>query len=399
MASRLNMQFSRTHIPGRMEQVQTPIIPIIADLIAENPGTISLGQGVVYYGPPAAAFERLQELNVSNEIHRYGHTGGLYELREMIAGKLLAENNINTDANGSKVIVTAGSNMAFLNALFAITQPGDEIILFNPYYFNHEMAVRMLTCVPVFVPTDDQYQPDIEKLRSAITNKTRAVVTISPNNPSGAIYNRELLSEINLLCAGNNIYHISDEAYEYFTWGDTEHFSPGSIPEASEHTISLFSLSKAYGFASWRIGYMVIPEYLTEAIYKAQDTNLICPAIPSQYAAMGALQEGVAYCRGKLEMIREARSIILSHLDRIKTLARISRSEGAFYLLIKLETDLDDLAVARQLISKFRVAVLPGNTFGLHNGCYLRVAFGALDKNNALEGIQRLVNGLITIIE
>lgn len=393
------MQFSRNHIPGRMAQVQTPIIPVIADLIAEHPGTISLGQGVVYYGPPAAAFERLQELNVSSGIHRYGHTGGLHALREMIAGKLLDENNINADGGDCKVIVTAGSNMAFLNALFAITNPGDEIILFTPYYFNHEMAVRMLTCVPVFVPTDDQFQPDTEKLRRAITDRTRAIVTISPNNPSGVVYSRDLLREINLLCAENNFYHISDEAYEYFTWGDTEHFSPGSIPGSSGHTISLFSLSKAYGFASWRIGYMVIPEFLTEAVYKAQDTNLICPPIPSQYAAMGALQEGVAYCRDKLKMIREVRSIILSHLDKIKTFARISRSEGAFYLLIRLETDLDDLAVARQLISNFRVAVLPGTTFGLHNGCYLRVAFGALDKNNALEGIQRLVDGLTTIIE
>ena len=170
-----------------MKQVQTPIIPVIADLSAEHPGTISLGQGVVYYGPPAAAFERLQELNVSNGIHAYGHTGGLHVLREMIAGKLLAENNINIDDSGSKVIVTAGSNMAFLNTLFAITNPGDEIILFTPYYFNHEMAVRMLTCVPVFVPTDYQYQPDTGKLRSSITNKTRAIVTISPNNPSGVV--------------------------------------------------------------------------------------------------------------------------------------------------------------------------------------------------------------------
>ena len=392
------MQIPRHYTPGRMEKIQTPIIPVIADLIAQNPGTISLGQGVVYYGPPATAFARLHELNTSNGIHRYGHTGGLHNLREIIAAKLLAENNINTD-NASKVIVTAGSNMAFLNALFAITNPGDEIILFTPYYFNHEMAIRMLSCVPVLVTTNDQFQVDLQDINRAITSKTRAIVTISPNNPSGIVYSQELLRDINTLCAENNLYHISDEAYEYFTWDGIEHFSPGSITGASRHTISIYSLSKAYGFASWRIGYMVIPDYLTEAVYKAQDTNLICPAIASQYAAIGAMQAGVAYCREKLEIIGEVRAIILSHLEKIRSIARISRSEGAFYLLIKLDTDHDDITVAKHLISEFKVAVLPGNTFGLENGCYLRVAFGALDKNNALEGIQRLTDGLITIIE
>ena len=392
------MQSPRHFTSGRMEKVQTPIIPVIADLIAQNPGTISLGQGVVYYGPPATAFECLHELNTSNGIHRYGHTGGMHALREIIAAKLLAENKININ-NGNKVIVTAGSNMAFLNSLFAITNPGDEIILFTPYYFNHEMAIRMLSCVPVLVSTDEQYQPDLQSINRAITGKTRAIVTISPNNPSGVVYSQELLRQINALCAANNLYHISDEAYEYFTWDGIDHFSPGSIPGASRHTISLYSLSKAYGFASWRIGYMVIPDYLTEAVYKAQDTNLICPAIASQYAAIGALQEGAAYCQDKLKIIREVRSVILSHLEKIKSFACISRSEGAFYLLIKLETEQDDLDVARQLISKFKVAVLPGDTFGLKNSCYLRVAFGALDKNNALEGIQRLTDGLTTIIE
>jgi aspartate/methionine/tyrosine aminotransferase len=381
-----------------MDKVQTPIIPIIADLIDQNPGTISLGQGVVYYGPPRSAFERLHELNTANGIHKYGHTGGLSALREIITGKLLSENNIKIN-NSSSVIVTAGSNMAFLNALFAITNPGDEIILFTPYYFNHEMAVRMLTCIPVFVSTDEQYQPVMQDLRKSINSKTRAIVTISPNNPSGAVYPEELLGEINALCVENKLYHISDEAYEYFTYEGIEHFSPGSIPGAGRHTISLYSLSKAFGLASWRIGYMVIPDYLTEAVYKAQDTNLICPAIASQYAAIGAMQEGVDYCRDKLGIIKEVRSTILSHLEKINSFARISRSEGAFYLLIKLETELDDITIAKRLISKFKVAVLPGSTFGLNNGCYLRVAFGALDKNNALEGIQRLTHGLTTIIE
>lgn len=382
---------------GRMAAVQTPVIPVIAELTAENPGTISLGQGVVYYGPPEAAIKYLGQIDASGSIHRYGHTSGLQELRDLIAEKLKKENRIDVN-KGSSIAVTAGSNMAFMNSLFAITRPADEIIICVPYYFNHEMAIRMLSCEPVLVQTGADYLPDPDQLRQAITEKTRAIVTISPNNPAGVVYPQSLLSEINTLCRDNNIYHICDEAYEYFTYDDRHHFSPGSLEHAAEHTISLYSLSKAYGFASWRIGYMVYPENLTSAIYKAQDTNLICPAIASQYAAIGALREGAGYCREKLEIICEVRKIILEQLESVQGLCTVSRSEGAFYLILKLNAELDDMAVAGKLISKYQVAVLPGSTFGLQDGCCFRVAFGALDKNTAREGIHRLTDGLTDIM-
>jgi aspartate/methionine/tyrosine aminotransferase len=157
---------------------------------------------------------------------------------------------------GYRVIVTAGANMGFVNAICAITDPGDEVILLLPYYFNQEMAIRMLDCTPIAVATDERFQPRPGPIEHAITEKTRALVTISPNNPSGAVYPEPILRAINALCRARGLYHISDEAYEHFTYGGARHFSPGSIPEACEHTISLFSLSKAYGFASWRIGYM-----------------------------------------------------------------------------------------------------------------------------------------------
>jgi aspartate/methionine/tyrosine aminotransferase len=391
------MQNPKLLSEGRMQAVQTPIIPVIAELITQTPGTISLGQGVVYYGPPRAAIDRLAKLDSANGIQKYGDTRGLLELREIIASKLLKENRINVD-NGSNVIVTAGSNMAFLNTLFAITRPGDEIILPVPYYFNHEMAIRMLNCIPVPVPTDEHYQLCPDEICKAINAKTRAIVTISPNNPSGAVYPESSLVEVNTTCLEHGIYHISDEAYEYFTFNGARHFSPGSINGATKHTISLFSLSKAYGLASCRIGYMVIPDHLTNAVYKVQDTNLICPALPSQYAAIGAMEEGVQYCRGKLKIIEEVRNIMLRQLEKISELCRISNSDGAFYFLLKVDTGMDDMTLAEQLIKKHNVAVIPGHTFGLIDGCYIRVSYGALDKNNATVGIQRLTNGLNAVI-
>src|SRR5690606_2535019 len=140
----------------------------------------------------------------------------------------------------------------------AIVDPGDEVILPLPYYFNHEMAVTMVGGRVVTVPTGEDYQLDPEVVARSITERTRAVVTVSPNNPTGAVYREEVLRAINRLCRERGVYHISDEAYEYFVYDGASHFSPGSIEGSEEYTISLFSLSKAYGFASWRIGYMVV---------------------------------------------------------------------------------------------------------------------------------------------
>src|SRR5205807_2755507 len=120
------------------------------------------------------------------------------------------------------------------------------------------------------------------------------------NNPTGAVYSEESLRAINHLCAARGIYHVCDEAYEYFTYGSARHFSPASIPESERHTISLYTLSKAYGMAGWRIGYMVIPAHLEEAVKKIQDTNLICPPMLNQFAAVAALAEGRTWCEPRV---------------------------------------------------------------------------------------------------
>ena len=133
-------------------------------------------------------------------------------------------------------MVTAGANMAFMHAVFAITEPGDEIILPVPFYFNHEMAIQMASCRAVRVATDDCYQLRIDALRSAITERTRAIVTVSPNNPSGAVFPESSLRDVNALCRERGIYHLADEVYEYFTYGSVRHVSAGSFSDAAAHT-------------------------------------------------------------------------------------------------------------------------------------------------------------------
>ncbi len=380
----------------RMDAVQSPVIPMVGELIRQHPGTISLGQGVVFYPPPAAAIAQISEFLAQPHNHKYQSLQGIPALLDAIAAKLQTDNQINL--LGREIVVTAGSNMGFLNAILAITHPGDEVILQVPYYFNHEMAIAIAGCRAVLVPTDENYQLQLDAMREAMSDRTRAIVTISPNNPTGAVYPAAVLREVNELCRDRGIYHIHDEAYEYFTYDGATHFSPGSIDPGADHTISLFSLSKAYGFASWRIGYMVIPQHLMLPIMKIQDTNVICPAVISQYAALGALQTGRSYCQSHLGAIAAVRQQMLSHLSQISHLCTIPPATGAFYFLLKLHSDLDPMRLIERLVQEHHVAALPGTTFGIP-GCYLRVAYAALPQDTALEGIQRFVTGLKAILE
>lgn len=382
---------------SRLRNVQSPIIPVIADLIREHPGTISLGQGVVNYGPPRSAGEEISRFLSDPEKNKYQATDGLPDLMHAISNKLACENHLQLgSSHANRIIVTAGGNQAFFNVVLAILDPGDEVVLPTPYYFNHEMAIVMASARPVLVETDRNYDLDPDAIRAAITPRTRAVVTVSPNNPSGVVYSEESLRAVNKICADHGLFHISDEAYEYFLYEDGKHFSPASIPGSSAHTISLYSMSKAYGFASWRIGWMVFPAHLESAIRKVQDTIIICPPVISQYAALGALREGSAFVRGKVAALARTRSLALKALEELECegLAEIPAAKGALYLLLRLRSDMAPLTYATRLIRDHAVAAIPGDAFGLSKGCHLRVAYGALQPDTAAEGIGRLIAGV-----
>ncbi|WP_138502059.1 pyridoxal phosphate-dependent aminotransferase [Nostoc sp. PA-18-2419] len=384
-------------LTSRMQAIQSPIIPVVGELIKNSPGTISLGQGVVYYSPPLETIEFLPKFLAEPANHLYKSVEGIPPLLTALAEKLQAFNGIEINQHNC-IVVTAGSNMGFMNAILAITNPGDEVILNTPYYFNHEMAIAMAGCRPVLVETDENYQLQTEAISQAITSKTRAVVTISPNNPTGVVYSETTLRQVNEICRNRSIYHISDEAYEYFTYDGVKHISPAAFAGSSKYTISLYSLSKAYGFASWRIGYMVIPKHLLVAVKKVQDTILICPPVISQYAALGALQAKQEYFKENIGAIAQVRQVVLNSLNRLQDLCIITPANGAFYFFLKVYTQIDAFELVKKLIQEYKVAVIPGTTFGIDNGCYLRVAYGALQQQTAKEGIDRLVEGLQNIV-
>ena len=179
------------------------------------------------------------------------------------------------------------------------------------------------------------------------------------------------------------------------------HFSPGAIAGSAPHTIEFWSLSKAYGFASWRVGYMVFPAGLMESLLKVQDTNIICAPAISQHAALACLEAGIDWCRPHIESFAPNRELLLDALDGLGARVEVPPPNGAFYVFVRVCPDrdrsLDDLAVVRELIVEHGVAAVPGSAFGVEEGCSLRLSYAVADRAAMAQGARRLVDGLRAI--
>lgn len=404
----MSPQTARVEPARRLQAVLEPVIPRVGALIAAHPGTLSMAQGMVDWGPPAAARDAVREVlaDAAEDPHqaaaldRYGPMQGDPSLLEALAAHLRRQHGL--DLDGAALLVTAGSNMAFQTLMQVICDPGDEVILPAPWYFNHVMAVQIAGGVPVLPEVG--LIPDPQGLAAAIGPRTRAIVTVSPNNPSGVVMAPERLAAINALCARHGLLHISDEAYAAFVHGSVPHWSPGAAPGAAAHTVTLQSFSKAYGMAGWRLGYAALPQPLLAALAKVQDTNLICAPRLNQRAALAALAAGPTWLEPRLQTIRQRRDQLLRSLRRGRErglpATLLCEPDGAFYALLQVHTPLQGLELVERLIREHGVAALPGESFGLPatgGGAVLRLSYGLLAPAALEDALERLCSGVAAL--
>ncbi len=219
----------------------------------------------------------------------YSESAGLPALREEIAAKLGRDNGI--DAEPSEILVTVGAIEGLAAAIMALVDPGDEVILPSPTYSTHIRQVILASARPVFAPTieDEGYRLDIDAVEAAVTPKTRAILYCSPSNPTGAVFPEADLRKLADVALRHNLAVVTDEAYEYFTYDGSAHFSIGSIPEMSGRVVSCFTFTKTYAMTGWRIGYLHAGAELVPQINKAHIPLAICAPVVSQYAALAAL--------------------------------------------------------------------------------------------------------------
>jgi aspartate/methionine/tyrosine aminotransferase len=380
---------------GRTQIIQeAPIVKLIADSKAPS-DLVDLGQGVPFFGPPQQAIFAATEALHKESGSKYSPDSGFSSLRQAITRKLASENGVEPDPHRN-IIVTTGANQAFVNAILCITRPGDHVLALSPYYFNHVMAIRLAGCKPVIVDTDRNYQPLVERIGEKITKRLKAVVLVSPNNPTGAVYPRNVVAEISTLCADNDVYLITDETYEHFVYDHTEFAGALTLDKEIDHTISLFSFSKSYGMPGYRIGYTVFPAGIHSEMLKVQDALTICAPSPLQAAAEAAMKLGAAYPKQFIPRIEKVRRIFIERLTALD-LVEMPVTNGSYYFLLRLNTKKSDWDIAKTLIEEYGVMTIPGTVFGTRYPA-LRLAYANVDESEAGMGISRLTKGLQEIL-
>ena len=302
---------------------------------------------------------------------KYIAIGGILQLREAITRKLKKDNNLSYTAN--QICVSTGAKQAVFNAVMAVCNPGDEIIIPTPCWVSYVEMAKLAGAVPVLVPTDDQFHLITEEIEKAITNKTKAIIINTPNNPTGAVYSEESLKELAALAIKNDFYVIADEVYEKLVYNDVKHVSIASLSEEMyKRTIVINGLSKSYSMTGWRVGYAAGPEDIIKGMTSLQGHVTTSSTTFIQWASIDALEK----CEEEVENMRKEflkrRDFMYERLNKIPGM-QCPKPEGAFYLMPdvtyyfgksykdwKIESAAD---LCNYLLEEARVAVVPGNAF------------------------------------
>jgi aminotransferase len=325
-------------------------------------GGINLGQGVCDLPTPPLVRDGAIEAILKNKSI-YSFPEGIIELREVIASKLKEHNGIIADPL-TEIVVTLGTSGAFTSTVTALLNPGDGILLFEPYYGYHLNISVLAGLEPQFIElAPPSFTVDEDKIRTAIQSNTRAIVVCTPANPSGKMFDQVELEIIAKIAEEKNLLVITDEIYEFFRYDDREHISPATISNLKERTVTLMGLSKTFSITGWRIGYAVAPERMAQAITLVNDIYLICPPTPLQYGVAAGFQLPLAFYKNLRNDFHKKRELICEALDSAGMLPIIPA--GSYYVLadiskFEFSTSLD---AAKELLRQTKVGSVPGSSF------------------------------------
>eukprot|EP00288_Rhodomonas_lens_P016664 CAMPEP_0177699786 /NCGR_PEP_ID=MMETSP0484_2-20121128/5761_1 /TAXON_ID=354590 /ORGANISM="Rhodomonas lens, Strain RHODO" /LENGTH=391 /DNA_ID=CAMNT_0019210971 /DNA_START=136 /DNA_END=1311 /DNA_ORIENTATION=+ len=379
----------------RIIRTDDPCIVTMQKMMRGTDGILSLAQGIVHWKPPATATNAAAQALQEGDTNSYCADDGLVAFRDALKQKLREENGMTK----SDVMVTSGSNQAYMNLAISLLDEGDGAVLFAPYYFNHAMALQMTSAEIVIGKVDQALLPDLEwleqRLKATSGPKIKMVTLVNPGNPSGVMLPPALLAKAQQLCDQAGAWLVCDNAYEYFSY-EPDGAPPHTCLEAP-NVVNLFSFSKSFGMMGWRIGYIAYPEGpLGGELFKVQDTVPICPPVISQKAALGAMESGRAWVKEQVAGLSESKKLIRGVLEETLGKENILGGSGAIYLMAKLPaTSHDDVAVVEYLAKQHKVCVIPGAACGFPG--YIRVCYSNLKPDVCEEAARRLRQGLTSL--
>ncbi len=349
---------------------------------------INLGQGMPGHIPPQTSLDSLADMLSHPTIHRYTSDPGLIELREELSLFLRRMFNIIADPL-TEVIITAGGNNAFSGVALTLLGPGDNIVMPSPFYFNFAMAAQLCGAEVRTTPVDERFQPVPERIIDAIDENTRAVLLVTPNNPTGAVYERSIIDTIVDTCIDHDIALISDETYAQMVFDHKQHYSPRSRKDARDNVITIGSFSKNFGMSGWRIGYVIGPEDFMDELLKIQDSFVICAPTASQILALDILKNSMDHVQLEIERISHLRELAYVRIKEIDALETF-RTAGTFYIFPRVKDCEDSNTLVLDLLISTEILVLPGRIFGEQGEGHIRISFGPLTPDAVDEAFDRL---------
>ena len=330
--------------------------------ISDQYGAVNLSQGFPDFDPPHEILDRLAEV-AHEDFHQYSITWGAQNFREALAQKQSHYMGLPIDPQ-TNIVVTCGSTEAMMAAMMTVTNPGDKVIIFSPFYENYGADTILSGAEPIYVPlVPPEFRFDPEVLEDAFRQKPKALVLCNPSNPCGKVFTREELMLIASLAEKYDAYVITDEVYEHILYAPYHHTYFASLPGMWQRTISCSSLSKTYSVTGWRLGYTIAPAEITERIKKVHDFLTVGAAAPLQEAIIPGLQFGQKYYDDLQATYTHKRELFCNGLAQIG-LAH-TKPQGAYYVLMDIsEFGYDsDLQFCEDLARVVGVGAVPGSSF------------------------------------
>jgi aspartate aminotransferase len=361
---------------------------------AEGIDVVSFAAGEPDFDTPqpirAAAIDAIER-----GFTRYTPSAGIPELRKAIAEKLTRENGVTVGPD--QVVVSCGAKHSVYNAMQTLIDPGDEVILIAPYWMTYAEQVRLAGGVPIVVRTDPSsgFVPEYERIREAVTARTKAIILNTPSNPTGAVWPRQTIKEIAALALRHGFWVVSDEIYEKLVYG-AEHISIASLGrEIAERTVTINGCSKTFAMTGWRIGYAAAPIQVAKAMSNFQDQVTSNPTSFAQMGAVVALQLSPEAIESMRKEFEGRRDLIVSLLQQIPGV-ELKAPQGAFYVLPSFRSVLggrfrNDAELADHLLEDFQVATIPGSVF--EGPGHLRLTYAA-SRADIERGVSRISEAL-----
>lgn len=377
----------------RIDQVQMSSIRVVMEKVeklkSQGKSVVSLCAGEPDFNTPEGIKKATIEALNNNQTH-YSSNRGYLGLRQKVAQLLKEQTTVDYDSD-QEIIMTCGCSEAINNACFAFIEPGDEVIIFTPAFVSYQNTVLLCEGIPVEIPlkASNEFQIDIEELKSKITNKTKMMIINNPSNPTGAVYQKEILEKVCQLARENNILILADEIYNQLDY-EKQYVSIASFENMKDYTIIVNGFSKAYAMTGWRMGYIAASKKHIDHILKVHQYTTTSQMTFAQIGMAKAIdQEDVKKeVQHMIQTFHERRTFIMEHLDQCAMLSYV-KPHGAFYIMVDVsKTGLTGQEFADKLL-EYGVAVVPANGFGKNLNNFVRISF-ASSKENIEEAFVRI---------